>query len=62
MSNVILQSKDTGLYLCGWDLFGKPKFIQDKKLAETMNFPTADRVSKNLKNIFGKGDFELIRV
>ena len=59
--SVVLQSKSTGLYLAGWDLFGQPKFIEDIKLADNMNYPTASRVSENLKNVFGKGDFEILR-
>ena len=57
----ILRSKETGLYLAGWDLFGKPKFVSDEKLADNMNNTTAMRVSDNLKNVFNKGEFELIR-
>ena len=60
MANV-LRSKETGLYLAGWDLFGKPKFVSDIKLADNMNFPTAIRVSDNLRDKFGAGEFELIR-
>lgn len=60
MANV-LRSKETGLYLAGWDMFGKPKFVSDIKLADNMNFPTAIRVSDNLRDKFGAGEFELIR-
>ena len=60
MANV-LRSKETGLYLAGWDMFGKPKFVSDIKLADNMNFPTAVRVSDNLRDKFGAGEFELIR-
>lgn len=56
----ILRSKKTGLYLAGWDLFGKPKFVIDIKLADSMNFPTANRVKDNLRDKFGEGEFELI--
>lgn len=56
----ILKSKETGLYLAGWDLFGKPKFVSDIGLADTMNYPTANRVKENLRDKFGEGEFELI--
>lgn len=60
MANV-LRSKETGLYLAGWDMFGNPKFVSDIKLADNMNYPTAVRVSDNLRDKFGAGEFELIR-
>lgn len=57
MASRILQSNETGMYLGGWDKFGQPKFVADKSLANTMNFPTASRVADNLKDIFHKGEF-----
>lgn len=59
MANV-LRSKETGLYLAGWDMLGKPKFVSDIRLADIMNFPTANRVKDNLRDKFGAGEFELI--
>ena len=60
MAGRILKSKDTGLYLAGWDLFGKPKFIDDVNLADNMNYPTAKRVAENLEKVFNEGAFEIL--
>lgn len=60
MAVKILKSKKTGLYLSGWDLFGKPKFIGDAKLADNMNYPTAKRVAENLEKVFNEGEFEIL--
>lgn len=56
----ILRNKTTGLYLAGWDVLGNPKFVSDVKLADNMNFPTANRVKDNLKQKFNAGDFEVV--
>lgn len=60
MAGKILRSKETGLYLAGWDLFGKPKYTDDANLADNMNYPTAKRVTENLENIFEEGEFEIL--
>lgn len=56
----VLRSKETGLYLAGWDVFGQPKYINDIKLADNMNHPTALRVAENLKTVFNAGEFEMV--
>jgi len=48
------------MYLVGWDLFGKPKFNADVKLANRMNYPTAKHVAENLRDVFEEGSFEVL--
>lgn len=56
----ILRNKETGLYLAGWDLFGKPKYISDKGMADSMRFAVAAKVKDTLENKMFEGEFELI--
>lgn len=60
MASNILRSKETGKYLAGWDVFGKPKYIENKSLADRMNYPTASRVAGNLATTFGAGEFDIL--
>lgn len=60
MASKVLRSKETGKYLSGWDVFGKPKYHENKSLANRMNYPTASKVAGTLATTFDAGEFDIL--